>query len=148
MEEFRKKLQKNNRIYRLYIVVSILCIVGIIAFHIINGRTEQGSGPQSGIIGFFAAMVFVSLIQISRNKKALNDEKLLKDLYIRNTDERNNQIFKEAGKTSFLITIAGLSAATLLSDYYNHIVSATLSCCMGFIMLVYLGVTLYYRKKM
>lgn len=148
MEEFRKKLQKNNRIYRLYIVVSILCIVGIIAFHIINGRTEQGSGPQSGIIGFFAAMIVVSFIFIKRNKKALNDEKLLKDLYIRNTDERNNQIFKEAGKTSFLITIAGLSIATLLLDYYNHVVSATLSCCMGFIMLVYLGVTLYYRKKM
>lgn len=148
MEEFRKKLQKNNRIYRLYIVVSILCIVGIIAFHIINGRTEQGSGPQSGIIGFFAAMIVVSFIFIKRNKKALNDEKLLKDLYIRNTDERNNQIFKEAAKTSFLITIAGLSAAALLSDYYSHIVSATLSCCMGFIMLVYLGVTLYYRKKM
>ena len=148
MEEFRKKLQKNNRIYRLYIVVSILCIVGIIAFHIINGRTEQGSGPQSGIIGFFAAMIVVSFIFIKRNKKALNDEKLLKDLYIRNTDERNNQIFKEAGKTSFLITIATLSVATLVTDCFNHIVSCTLSCCMGFIMLVYLAVMLYYRKKM
>ena len=93
-------------------------------------------------------MIVVSAVFIKRNKKALNDEKLLKELYIRNTDERNNQIFKEAGKTSFLITIAGLSAAAIISGYYSQIVSATLSCCMGFIMFVYVGVTLYYRNKM
>ena len=148
MEEFRKKLQKDNMTYHIFIIVSVLCIAGIIVFFAVHGRTGAASAPQSGFGGFFAAMIFVSIMCIRRNKKALNDEKLLKDLYIRNTDERNNQIFKEAAKTSFLITIAGLSIATLLSDYYNHVVSATLSCCMGFIMLVYLGVTLYYRKKM
>ncbi len=148
MEEFRKKIQKNNRTYRLFIVISILSIIGIIAFRIIYGRTKEGSGPQSGITGFFAAMIAVSLMHIKRNKKALNDEKLLKELYIRNTDERSNQIFKEAGKTSFIITIGGLAVATILSGYFSYVVSCTLSACMGFTMLVYLGVTLYYRKKM
>lgn len=147
MEEFRKKIQKNNRTYRLFIVISILCIIGIIAFRIIN-RIADESSPLSGLTSYFVATIVVSLIQISRNKKALNDEKLLKDLYIRNTDERNNQIFKEAGKTSFLITIAGLAIATFLTDFFNNTVSCTISACMGFTMLVYLGVTLYYRKKM
>ena len=148
MNDFKLKLQKNNRTYRIFIAISLLCLIGMVVFLIIYGRTEEGSGPQSGITGFFAAMIAVSLMHIKRNKKALNDEKLLKELYIRNTDERSNQIFKEAGKTSFIITIGGLAVATILSGYFSYVVSCTLSCCMGFIMLVYLGVTLYYRKKM
>jgi hypothetical protein len=148
MKDFRNKLEKNNRTYRIFVAVSILCLIGMLVLRIVLGRTESGSGPQSGMSGFFAAMIVVSLIFIKRNNKALNDDKLFKELYIRNTDERNNQISKEAGKTSFLITIGCLSVASLISDYFNRVVSATLSCCMGFIMIVYLGVTFYYNKKM
>ena len=148
MEDFKKKLQKDNRTYRIFIVISIICLIGMLVLRIVLGRTDAGSGSQSGMSGFFAAMIVVSLIFIKRNNKAINDDKLLKELYIRNTDERNHQIFKEAGKTSFLISIGCLSAASIISGYFNSIVSATLSCCMAFIMIVYLSVTFYYNKKM
>ncbi|MBE6864558.1 MAG: hypothetical protein E7495_08400 [Ruminococcus flavefaciens] len=145
MEEFRNKLQKNIKIYWLLVIVSAVAIVGMYGFAAVTGDGEYGSGYNSG---FFAAMLVVSLLHIKRNKMALQDENLFKHLYVRNTDERNNQIMREASKTSFIITIAGMSLATMVISYFSEVVSCTLSCCMAFILIVYFGVTAYYNRKM
>ncbi|MBO5320470.1 MAG: hypothetical protein J6B01_11790 [Ruminococcus sp.] len=142
MENFRKKLQTNNKIKLIIILLSIICLV------ILNIMPELRNDSTEVFTGFFTGLTAVLLINFIRNKRALNDEKLLKSMYIRNTDERNNQMMKEVSKTTFTIIIAGISIATIVSSYFSEIVSSTLSCCMAFILIVYFCVTAYYNKKM
>ncbi len=145
MEDFRKKLQKNNKIKLLFILFSVVCLV-ILNVPVLQPELENRASEMTS--GFFTALIAVLLVNLIRNKIALSDEKLLKAMYIRNTDERNNQMMKEASKTTFIIIIAGISIATIVSSYFNDVVSSTLSCCMAFILIVYFSVTLYYNRKM
>ena len=148
MKDFRNKLEKNNRTYRIFVAVSILCLIGMLVLRIVLGRTEAGSGPQSGMSGFFAAMIVVSLILIKRNNKALNDDKLLKELYIRNTDERTTAIEREASKAAFYIMMIATSIGMIVFTYLNQAVSYTLACVLGVMTIIYLGTHIYYNKKM
>ncbi|MBQ1339753.1 MAG: DUF2178 domain-containing protein [Ruminococcus sp.] len=145
MEEFRNKLQKDIKTYWLLTAVSA---VGIIAVVCISFITDGVWNSNSTITAFFAVLLGMSLFYIRRNKTALNDEHLFKHLYIQNSDERNVQIMMKASKTSFIISVLGFSLGSIIFTYINETISSVLSCCMAFIMIVYLSVTFYYNKKM
>lgn len=144
MENFRKKLQKNNVIYLLFMLVSAAGLV-MVNTSLLPEKISDAASVHSGLFG---ALLAISALSLVRNKKALSDEKSLKAMYIRNTDERNSQMMKEVSKTTFTIILAGLAIATIVSQYFSEIVSSTLSCCMAFILIVYFGVTFYYNRKM
>jgi len=145
MEEFRNKLQKDIRSYWILAGVSAVGIAAMLGYSIFSG--DGGSGIDT-TVGVFITLLICSLMFIRRNKMALNDENLFKSLYVRNTDERNNQIMMTASRTSFVLIILGLALAAIVFNYIDITISRVLSCCMTFIIFVYLGVTAYYNKKM
>lgn len=144
MEDFRKKLQKNNKIYLLFILFSTACLIAINTVSVFPAKINQAAEVNTGL---FAGLIIISLVNLIRNKKALSDDKILKAMYIRNTDERNNLIMKKASQATFTIIIVGLAVATIVSQYFSAVVSSTLSCCMAFILIVYFSVTAFYNRK-
>lgn len=141
MEKFKKQLVTSNYIYWLFIVLSIIGAVLVVVF---SPNHRDGNGT----VGFFAAMIAISVINIHRNRKALKNEKLLKEMYINSVDERKKQITLQSAKASFFIILASMLIASIVFRFISMTVSIVLTCCMMFILIVYFAVTAYYNKKM
>jgi len=93
-------------------------------------------------------MIAISVINIYRNRKALKNDKLLKEMYINSVDERKKQITLQSAKASFFIILASMLIASIVFRFISMTVSIVLTCCMMFILIVYFAVTAYYNKKM
>ena len=141
MEEFKITLQKKIWVYYLF---SGICAVGVLLLTIF-GKANDGFNATSGLLGALFAISFCNIIKI---RKALKNDEMLKQIYIRNTDERNIQISKEAANASFHAIIIGIALATVIANFISVTVSCTLSVCLAFIFMVYISVSAYYNSKM
>lgn len=141
MEDFRKKLKKDTLIYIGFIVMGVIGFVLMVVF----GKNNSG---VNSIAGFCGALITISIMFIIRNKKVLGNEKLLKELYIRNTDERNIQIAASSARTSIYLIIASLSIGVIVTGFFSRSVSCALSVCLAVIIAIHLSVMTYYNKKM
>ena len=140
MEGFRNKIRKRVRVYTLLSVISLTGVVLLTVF----GKNNYGFNATSG---FFGGLLGVSLVNVIQSKKALKDEKRLKELYIRKNDERYIRIERETSATMFNVVLIGLSTATIVSNFFSTTISSTLSVCLAFILVVYAAVSVYYNKK-
>ncbi len=141
MEKFKITLQKRMWIYYLF---AAICAAGVVILTVF-GRANDGFNTTSGILG---AMFAISLCNIIKARKALKDDDKLKAIYIRNTDERNIQIAKEAANASFHAIIIGIALATVIANFISVTVSCTLSVCLAFIFMVNGALSAYYNSKM
>ena len=121
--------------------------MGLIGFVLIFFFGKYNSGVNS-TAGYCGGLIAVSIMLIVRNKKVLGNEKLLKELYIRNTDERNIQIAASSARTSIYLIIAALSIGVIVTGFFSRSVSCALSVCLGFIIAIHLSVLAYYNRKM
>ena len=140
MEGFRNIIRKRVRVYTLLSVISLTGAVLLTFF----GKNNYSFNATSG---FFGGLFGVSLGNVIQSKKALKDEKRLKELYIRKNDERNIRIERETSATMFNVVLIGLSTATIVSNFFSTTISSTLSVCLAFIFVVYAAVSVYYNKK-
>lgn len=141
MENFRITIKK--RIY-FFILLAVIMAAGIILLAAF-GRANDGFNATSGILGAVLAIVIGNVVA---SKMALGNEAKLKEMYIKQTDERSAQINKEASAATFRIILLGISIATIIANFLSEVVSCTLSLCMAFIFMVYISVSAYYNKKM
>lgn len=141
MENFKLTLQKKIRVYLLF---SVICAAGVLLLSIF-GKANDGFNATSGLLGALFAISFCNIIKV---KKALKNDEMLKEIYIRNTDERNIQITKEAANASFHVIIIGIALATVIANFISVTVSCTLSICLAFIFLVNGALSAYYNSKM
>ena len=141
MEEFKITLQKKIWVYYLF---SGICAVGVLLLTIF-GKANDGFNATSGLLGALFAISFCNIIKI---RKALKNDEMLKQIYIRNTDERNIQISKEAANASFHAITIGIALATVIANFISVTVSCTLSVCLAFIFVVNGALSAYYNSKM
>ena len=142
MEEFRSKLKTKIMLCRILIVVLLIIFIVLkILEHrkVLHGDTN---------IGFFSTGIIVLVMNIMRMKKALRDEKALKEWYIRNTDERVISIQLKAANFTALFTIFLFCIGMMGASYINDTVAYTLAAASGIYVLIYLGSLAYFNKKM
>ncbi len=155
MEDFKVKL-------KLDIFVIVLCVCVLTLFIILAAAAEAGVVPfptptagdihwQSMWRGFISGascgILGVLIAYLVRNLMALRDEKKLKKLYIKETDERSIQIWSAARVAAYrTFLILGLVAA-IIAGYFSIAVSVTIICCV-FIASVIGGLyAVYYSIK-
>ena len=143
MEDFKKKLHRRIWIFRVLFIISIAGIITVYTLQALGSNSPTGWNS-----GFFAGMLAVSLMNIRRNKKALQDEVRLKQLYILNNDERAVAIARESSKAAFYILMIAVSLGMIVFTYLNQAVSSTLAVVLGVMTIIYLGTHIYYNKKM
>ncbi len=109
-----------------------------------NGDGAFMAGFRSGfctsLIGFFV----VKIIILSR---ALKDEKKLKAMYIKETDERNMLIEQKTSTASFAVTIIGLGVACVVVSFFSRPILYALICVILFVSIVKVVFSIYYSKK-
>lgn len=144
MDQFKKNL-KSKIIISVGGMMSCVTIVLISRNMVAKDiRIDLIFGIQLGIILSFELLF---LFKIIKYKKALNDEKILKKLYVKENDERSIFIDKKAATLVLYLSLATLAVVTIVAGFFNSIVFFTLLSVLGFIIITKSILYMYYKKK-
>ena len=145
MENFKKDIKKKFIIWTvMYISMFTAGIVlaWLNAFDILK--------PLNGDISFLGGFIGGGIVALKYSldyKKALKNEEKLKQLLIKDSDERMILINKCSYQLAAILSLIFLFIAAIIFTYINTVISNTLLfVLLGFIILMTIS-TLYYNKK-
>ena len=155
MENYREKLKIQNItlfisacILAVFAIISILAEAGIIPFFVPTGGDSHWQSNWRGFIcGAATGILGLVIFGLVRNLRALKDEKKLKQLYIKENDERTCKIWKEARNSGMVTFLLFGIVATIVAGYFSISVSLTILACLCFNSAICLYFVLYYSKK-
>lgn len=144
MDEFKKDIKSKIFVLcgGIFSCVTIILVSKNLGVRDI--RIDFISGFQLGIV---LAFEFVFITKLIKYRKALNDENMLKVLYIKETDERSVFIAKKTATLSFNISLSVIAIATIVSGFFNITVFFTLLGVLAFIAITKAVLKMYYKKK-
>lgn len=105
-----------------------------------------------GFIRWFSAGIFLVIevflaVYIYKYKASINNEQLLKKIYIAENDERTHMILQRTGEAGMTICSIALAFATVVAGFFNITVFYTLLAVTAFVAMVKLVFKIYYRYK-
>ena len=153
MEQYKEKLRVQNILLAIscvilasFTILGFLAELGIVNLTPIVGDSHWQSRWRGFISGASFGILALMLFGLVRNLRAMKDEKKLKKLYIKENDERMEQIYihaRSAAMSAFLIF--GL-VAIIAAGYFNVAVSVTILGCVLTGSLLSMAFKLYYSK--
>lgn len=139
MEEYKRRLQKENVWYKvIFVIFAILTVL--------SWFTDWAW--RGGVSGGFVAACLNCIIAIKKNKELLKDEKKLCQSCIEAKDERLEQIRLVSARMTLGILLVGLSIAIVISMYFNMIIFWTLGGVLVFACVILLIVHAIYKRLM
>lgn len=144
LEKYRESLIKKEKIYKAFIGFA-MAFLGLGRFLL-----KENLVVNDSFLGFLTGLVlginFICLYLIFKTKKALMDEKLLKEMYIREYDKRERFIKLKSASSIISILAVGIFIVSIMASYINIIIFYTLAITGGFLLLVGLVLKFYWRK--
>lgn len=150
LETMRNQLEARTRRLLGLIACTIifLCasVSGVIPVHTENqAATDFISGFQPGLL---CALLLVFTYRLMSYRKTLTDDKLLKQLYNKENDERECYIRQQVGKSSMSITIVVMLILTVIAGYFHEIVFFTMLGATILQALIQLVLKFYYTNRL
>lgn len=143
MDNFRKKVECRFKLY------TMVCLFSLALYFILTFRTKGASDFAQGVaLGVFVGMEFVAVYNLARTYAALHNEEKLKEMYIKETDERNIAIGKETSQKGLTISTMGTSIAAIVASFFDEKICFSLVSILLFSALVTIIVNAYYKRKM
>lgn len=156
MEKFKQTI-KNRMIRNLILGISLIPLAVITATHYFTRKVLfSGSPVKEFISGFFngvqstivAGFIFYLFCMAIHCYKTHKDDAQLKELYIKENDEREHAILYCATKSTINIINYLLLVVSLIAGWFNAIVSITLLITWAILSVIYLLFIGYYSRKM
>lgn len=144
LEKYREDLIKKEKIYQAFIGLA-MAFLGSGRF-LLKGNPIVNDSSLGFLTGLILGINLICLYLICKTKKALQDKKLLKEMYIKKYDERESFIKLKSASSLISILAVGIFIVSILASYINIIVFYTLAITGGFLLLVGLGLKIYWRK--
>lgn len=148
MTSFKKKVQKRIQLiaWNGVLSVTIITIAFFIRLNMTGYALEKLDNKLFILLGAFFGVVYTSVIRITRYRKALKNKDTLEELYIKETDERNCAIILKTSRTCITATIILLAVAAIIASMFNTTVFFTLGYVLIVVLLLYLGLSIYFSK--
>lgn len=155
MEQYKEKLKLMNTIIGICcLILAVFCVLGFageagwVSFMTPAAGDSHWQSTWRGFVsGASLGLLALMLYGFIRNLLALKDEKKLKKLYIKESDERQNQIYTQALCAAMRTTLILGLVAVVAAGYFNMTVSITLLVCEFVISLLCMAFKLYFMKK-
>ena len=145
LENYHEVLRKRERLYKSYI--SFALIFWGIGNFLLEDQIKLNDSALGFINGLTLGIEIVCVFWVFKIRKALKDDKMLRELYIYEHDERKNFIKLKSGSNLIGKIALGIFVASILASYFNMVVFYTLVIAGIFLILVSLLLKLYWRKK-
>jgi len=146
MENFKEKLKKRIRFNTIMIITLVVTALMITLAQKLWGKANH-EDVVSFITGFFCGFGGIFIYKIISYKKALGNEKILKTIFINETDERVLSIHFKAGLLSFKVSIIVLSIVAMIFGFINIIVFYALFSAVFILIIVQVISKIIYSKK-
>lgn len=138
MKQYRAKLKIDTMITAVVslalLTVSILAFaneLGVIdLFTPVAGDSHWYSRWNGFIVGASVGLLIYMVIAIIRNIRAFRNDQKLKELYIKENDERTAEIIKSAQEGAYRTLLFVELAAVIIAGYFNITVSLTILACL------------------
>ena len=153
MESYRKKLKIQNSVCAIGLIVLILLNTVVRFYAPLSGivlpekYTSDFYDFYEGFIGGVSTGVGLLVINIFLNARAMRDEQRLKTQYIKEHDERRQQIWLMSGANSYWFDVVGLLLAAIVVGRFSLTAFLCLLGSLLYICLVRGIFKLYYSKK-
>lgn len=144
LENYHEVLKKRERLYKSYI--SFALIFWGIGNFLLKDQARLNDSALGFINGLTLGIEIICVFWVYKIRKALKDDKMLRELYIDEHDERKNFIKLKSGSNLIGKIALGIFAASILASYFNMVVFYTLVITGIFLILVSLSLKLYWRK--
>lgn len=109
-----------------------------------SGFSEFLRGFQTGIL-FCGSLVFIFLI--AKSVWLLRNEEKLKSAYYAENDERHKLIMIKIGGNAMYVCTVLIMLAGIVAGYFNETVFFSLTGAALFLLLIRLGLKIYYHTK-
>ncbi len=128
LEKMKKDIQKRIKQNICLLACSVIFLIVAASRTIpVQLETESASDYVSGFqVGLLIVLVIYFLNNVVKYNKALKEEKLLKQIYYKEHDERRNYINQKVGESSMWITTVILTIVTVITGYFNFVVFCTM----------------------
>lgn len=153
MESYRKKLQTQNTICAIGILVLVL-LNTVVRIYIPTPGIILPQGSESfhdfyeGFIGGVSTGFGLLLVlNIFLNTRAMRNEERLKKQYIKEHDERSRQIWMLSGANAYWFDAFGLLLAAIVAGRFSLIAFACLLGSLVYICIVRRILKIYFCKK-
>ena len=155
MKEYREKLKIYCIIYRIFIPV--LIILYILEFLSAVGvlpavpPTVPDSIFQERWFHWIQSYTLVFIISMIRSnpryKKALKDERFLKEIHIQENDERGNMVVLYANSATYRVSLLLGIIGSLIAGYFNKTVCITIFAFTVLKSIIGAIFRVYYNRK-
>lgn len=151
MENYRKIIKQRLLAMGLFTMsCGSICLVGGMSGLFEKYKPDGNFGDfLSGFqVGVFIAFILICVFFLAKYTTALKNEKVLKEMYIKETDERSVKISELTGERLKKIVCFPLLFSAIIAGYFSAEVFFTLIAVIFFIGLVTTARKIYFNKIM
>lgn len=155
MEQFKKKLQVENVVFAIIIVIlagfMVLAFVGeagLLPLTPVAGDSHWHSRWRGFCAGAAGGQLALMVLGLIRNLLAMKSQEKLKKLYIRQNDEREWEIYNKALCAAMRVCLLLGIAAVVVVGYFNATAGLTLLITIACTSAICILFKRYYRKKL
>lgn len=148
MERYKKTLKTRIALFRIVIFLNVILSVSL-RFMDTKGKIPNAVRNITDFqTGFMLGLAIVSLFILIKYCKLLKNERMLKEAYLKETDERMILIRSKAGMPALLITSVLMISAGIIAGYFNIIVFYSLLATGVCQLLLGVSLKFYYMHKL
>lgn len=148
MERYKKTLKTRIALFRIVILLNVILSVSL-RFMDTKGKIPNAVRNITDFqTGFMLGLAIVSLFILIKYCKLLKNERMLREAYLKETDERMILIRSKAGMPALLITSVIMISAGIIAGYFNIIVFYSLLAAGVCQLLLGVCLKFYYMHKL
>lgn len=148
MERYKKTLKTRIALFRIVILLNVILSVSL-RFMDTKGKIPNAVRNITDFqTGFMLGLAIVSLFILIKYCKLLKNERMLREAYLKETDERMILIRSKAGMPALLITSVIMISAGIIAGYFNIIVFYSLLATGVCQLLLGVSLKFYYMHKL
>lgn len=146
LQNYRKEIARRISLLVVFCVIALLAIVLGAAF--LKDISPNTTDRTDYVLGFFTGIELVCVFYMGCLIRAYRDEKYLKEMYTKETDEREILIRMKSGKNIVPILSLVIAVIACIMSYVNYEVFIALTAVAIAQIIITLILKIYWSKKL
>lgn len=146
LQNYRKEIARRISLLVVFCVIALLAIVLGAAF--LKDISPKTTDRTDYVLGFFTGIELVCVFYMGCLIRAYRDEKYLKEMYTKETDEREILIRMKSGKNIVPILSLVIAVIACVMSYVNYEVFIALTAVAIAQIIITLILKIYWSKKL
>ena len=146
VQNYRKEIARRISLLIVFCVISLLAIV--IGAVYLKDLSPETADRTDYVLGFFTGIELVCIFYMGCLIRAYRDEKYLKEMYTKETDEREILIRMKSGKDIVPILSLVIAVIACVMSYINFEVFIALTAVAIAQIIITVILKIYWSKKL